>query len=321
LSNPYNQDWFFYPITVDETNDTIAGYVNQAPFLATIPHGVYYWYVGTFVPGIESMEIAIFQALDQEGYPAPGEETWARANPTESFVQTDSAYDLSPFTDIYPGPTGLDFTPGNGTTADPAWFGYRAELYSVDSQADLDNGTMRPPLTELGIWRANNLAYGANQASDKRSRPVADVKWSTNRIRGRVSNTYFVERLRRYFLEWIPAAHIHPKRALNESYADVAKLALGDTRNGFEGVYEAFRANEPVVIIYDSPVLPDLGAEGEVDPLVYFDGLVEVVAVAKIQAASDFAANYALIRSAGELYNLDLSLIVTTPEGFKAYPW
>lgn len=308
---PYAQDVWLTPIVLTASNNSFR--VTEDPDgtpltrLVTVAAGTYYLHAdtaltaaGTYLGLYDSLATAI-NAAATETY------SFEVVTPTISTDMTDAGIKIKA-TDATEPKFQIDW--GHASfTMDPAWFGWRTGkggLVSsnvVDSVTDGSDVSMSSNFTALGRWYSWPITANKG-AADKRSTKLRNVKFSGPRLSDAVATLWDTSTVRRIAYHWLKSPQVFPDRADDTDTAFVANsgLAASDIHNGFLSVWESLADLNTVLITHN--------ASDDLQVSSVANSRYEAVKLHDPKQAADFGSVYRLRESAGEYYDLNLSLWV-----------
>ena len=281
----YSRDRWLYPIEIVEGANQLRITDISDSFTATITPGVYWAYesIGT-ITGYPKLLTTISDnigVVNQDIFFRPG-------TPSLSNLQTNGGYEM------YSGEGdswSLDFDHVDFTLP-PELLGFPADQ-STQVVAD-SNGVINPPFTPKGVWDSPVVA---RRKIGFQSRKIARATEDVER-----SDAYELDwgsrLIREVVYQYVPAAHVHGSRALLSDYAQVGELAIGDTFQGFDAVWESLAKLDTILVLH--------GGAGVIDAQ---NSEWEAVRLMSREQAESFANVARLQNLGGEYYELALELV------------
>lgn len=301
----YGYDRWLWPVVITSANQSFGWKEGGVSLSATIAAGTYWCHNDD---SLDSDYPSLYKAVEA-------------AMLAESSVSGDSnSYVIEPGTptgspdQIYGGvrireTTGagwdwIDF--GAATTiADRPIADYPGVVeclgFEGEDGADISSvsGIVYSTRTAHGMWSAPELA------TTKLGPPQRMVTPSTQYPER--DDFYVVDRgrrvVRRIGYEYVPGAHVYPDRADDLRWADVGQLGLGDDHNAMLWLWEALAEGREAILVHFEP---NEDFDLQVDTHAY-----EVVRLEGSEAREDFRNVLSLRFANGELYDIQLPVVVT----------
>lgn len=207
----------------------------------------------------------------------------------------------------------IDWSDTTNNTVDPRWFGFTrddASLAAVDIDSD-GNFEMDSRLSVYTWWRSDSLFPLSGVASSKRGYPVREINYSHDRPADRWALEWYTDTIRPISYEQVPASHVFEDAGGLSEFTDYARLAEGDSHNAFETVWSALSRNEVALIVHNV-------GDAQLD-LDITNHDTEAVKLLNERDAQDLMRVVRLLRTAGEVYRIDLSLYVVEDSNLPGY--
>lgn len=281
----YSHDMWLSPVTLTSSNNKFRVFEDgMIERIVSITAGDYYLHTDSaYNTAYPSLYIAIKTALEAV---SAYEYDLTSITPSSSTQQTNAG--LTFVTDASAAVVDFDDV---DFTMDPRWFGETsASLWTGDT-------TYISQYTVYGNWYSNTIST-SGQASNKRRDSYRQITYSHERPDDRYALEWYSNYTRRIVYEYVPAAHVFEVAANDSTYASVARLANGDTHNAFETVWNALSRGKTVLVCHD------VGTSYSSLGLVNVDACL----LRSEEQAQTLSSVATLMRSAGEMYMLDVDL-------------
>lgn len=170
--------------------------------------------------------------------------------------------------------------------------------------------------TSDGVISANGIfeVYSTRTYSTSWICPEPPTLWGSHPERIVEASTEYVERedaywfdrgsrsIRELVFQYIPSAHIYKARANRAEYASTGQVAINDTFNALERVWESACVGGTLIMVwYDQ--------RSDIDLDVNDNGYYEIARLQDRKNMQDFSTMISLRRTAGELYDVSFKTV------------
>ena len=285
----YSHDMWLSPVTLTSTTNRFRVLEGATERIVILTAGDYYLHtdsaVNTTYPSLYLAIKAGLEAVSAHDY------NFSEDTPTASTSQTSAGLY---FECIGAASIAVDFDDVD-FTMDPRWFG--------EKTTSLWTGALSytSAYTVMGNWYSNTIDSGG-AASRKRRDRFREITYSHDRPSDRYALEWYDDTTRRIAYEYVPAAHVFEVAAEDSIYASIARLGQDDTHNAWETVWSALSRGKVVLVCHDIGTSFSLSSLARMDACLLRDE----------DQARTLSSTATLMRSAGEMYMLDVDLYLVS---------